>query len=262
MRALQTAATGMHAQERNVEVISHNIANMRTTGFKQIRAEFQDLLYQDLRRVGSATSSDGTMVPTGLQIGYGVKTAATSRTMSQGSLESTEKDYDLAIRGEGFFRVTMPDGRTAYTRDGSFELDANGNLVTLDGYLVDPGITIPTDAKSVAISTEGVVEVTLQGQVAAQTIGQLQLARFVNKGGLETIGENLFLETPASGEANVGSPGSDGFGTTMQRYLESSNVNAVAELSDLIAAQRAYEMNAKVISSADEMMQTTSNILR
>jgi flagellar basal-body rod protein FlgG len=252
----------MAAQERNVEVISHNIANMRTTGFKQVRAEFQDLLYQDLRRVGSTTSADGTTVPTGVQIGYGVKTAATSRVMSQGSLDSTEKDYDVAIKGEGFFRVTLPDGQTAYTRDGSFELNADGNLVTVDGYLLDPAITVPQDAKTVTINNEGIVEVTLAGQTAAQNIGQLQLARFANKGGLEAIGENLFLETPASGEANVGTPGVDGFGTTLQRYLEASNVNAVAELSDLIAAQRAYEMNAKVISSADEMMQTTSNILR
>jgi flagellar basal-body rod protein FlgG len=262
MRALQTAATGMAAQERNVEVISHNIANMRTTGYKQLRAEFQDLLYQDLRRVGSTTSADGNTVPTGVQIGYGVKTAATSRVMSQGSLDMTEKDYDLAIKGEGFFRVLLPDGQTAYTRDGSFEINAEGNLVTVDGYLVDPTINVPQDAKSVTINTEGVVEVTLAGQTTPQNVGQLQLARFANKGGLSAIGENLFLETAASGEANVGTPGQDGFGTTLQKYLEASNVNAVAELSDLIAAQRAYEMNAKVISSADEMMQTTANILR
>ncbi len=262
MRSLQTAATGMHAQERNVEVISHNIANMRTTGYKQMRAEFQDLLYQDLRRVGSSSSEDGTKVPTGLQIGYGVKTAATSRIMSQGSMQSTNKEYDVAIQGEGFLRITLPDGTTGYTRDGSLELDANGNLVTLDGYLVDPNITVPNNAKSFSISKEGIVEVTVDGQTEAQNLGQLQLARFVNKAGLSAIGDNLYLETPASGEAVVGSPGDEGFGTTLQRYLEASNVNAVAELSDLIAAQRAYEMNAKVISSSDEMMQTTSNILR
>jgi flagellar basal-body rod protein FlgG len=184
MRALQTAATGMAAQERNVEVISHNIANMRTTGYKQLRAEFQDLLYQDLRRVGSTTSSDGTTVPTGLQIGYGVKTAATTRVMSQGSIDSTERDYDVAIKGEGFFRVQLSDGTTAYTRDGSFEVNSEGNLVTLDGYLVDPTITVPTDAKSVTINEQGQVEVTLSGQTTPQNVGQLQLARFVNKGGL------------------------------------------------------------------------------
>ena len=262
MRSLQTAATGMHAQERNVEVISHNIANMRTTGYKQIRAEFQDLLYQDLRRVGSSSSEDGTKVPTGIQIGYGVKTGATSRIMSQGSLQSTEKDYDIAIRGEGFLSITLPDGQTGYTRDGSLELDANGNLVTLDGYIVQPTITVPDNAKSFSISKEGVVEVTLDGQTAPTTLGTLQLARFVNKAGLSTIGDNLYLQTAASGEAVTGAPGSDGFGTSLQRFLEASNVNAVAELSDLIAAQRAYEMNAKVISSSDEMMQTTSNILR
>lgn len=262
MRSLQTAATGMHAQERNVEVISHNIANMRTTGYKQIRAEFQDLLYQDLRRVGSSSSEDGTKVPTGIQIGYGVKTGATSRIMTQGSLQSTSKEYDVAIQGEGFLRITLPDGQTGYSRDGSLELDANGNLVTLDGYLIEPNITVPSNAKLFSISKEGIVEVTLDGQTDSQTLGQLQLARFVNKSGLSTIGDNLYLETPASGEAVVGNPGSDGFGTTLQRHLESSNVNAVAELSDLIAAQRAYEMNAKVISSSDEMMKTTSNILR
>ncbi len=262
MRSLQTAATGMHAQERNVEVISHNIANMRTTGYKQIRAEFQDLLYQDLRRVGSSSSENGTKVPTGIQIGYGVKTAATSRIMSQGSLQSTEKDYDVAIRGEGFLRIALPDGQTGYSRDGSLELDASGNLVTLDGYLIEPTITVPSNAKSFSISKEGVVEVTLDGQTSPTTLGTIQLANFVNKSGLSTIGDNLYLETAASGEPVVGNPGDDGFGTTLQRFLEASNVNAVAELSDLIAAQRAYEMNAKVISSSDEMMQTTSNILR
>ncbi len=262
MRSLQTAATGMHAQERNVEVISHNIANMRTTGYKQIRAEFQDLLYQDLRRVGSSSSQNGTKVPTGIQIGYGVKTAATSRIMSQGSLQSTEKDYDVAIRGEGFLRIALPDGQIGYSRDGSLELDANGNLVTLDGYLIEPTITVPGNAKSFSISKDGVVEVTLDGQTAPTSLGTITIARFVNKSGLSTIGDNLYLETAASGEPVVGNPGDDGFGTTLQRFLEASNVNAVAELSDLIAAQRAYEMNAKVISSSDEMMQTTSNILR
>jgi len=262
MRSLQTAATGMAAQERNVEVISHNIANMRTTGYKQIRAEFQDLLYEDMRRVGSASSQDGTRVPTGIQIGYGVKTAATTRIMTQGSLMRTGKQYDLAIKGEGFFRITMPDGQTAYSRDGSFELDANGNMVTLDGYLLDPAITVPPNAKRVSISRQGVVEAILEGQTQPQNIGQITLARFVNKSGLEAVGDNLYLETPASGEAMTGNPDADGMGSLLQSYLESSNVNAVAELSDLIAAQRAYEMNAKVISSSDQMMQTTANILR
>ena len=262
MRSLQTAATGMAAQERNVEVISHNIANMRTTGYKQIRAEFQDLLYEDMRRVGSSTSQDGTRVPTGIQIGYGVKTAATTRIMTQGSLMRTGKQYDLAIKGEGFFRIAMPNGQIAYSRDGSFELDANGNMVTLDGYLLDPAITVPPNAKSVSISRQGVVEVILEGQTQPQNIGQITLARFVNKSGLEAVGDNLYLETPASGEAMTGNPDADGMGSLLQSYLESSNVNAVAELSDLIAAQRAYEMNAKVISSSDQMMQTTANILR
>jgi flagellar basal-body rod protein FlgG len=235
---------------------------MRTTGYKQLRAEFQDLLYEDMRKVGSSSSQDGTIVPTGVQIGYGVKTAATSRIMTQGSLMQTGKQFDVAIRGEGFLRIAMPNGQTGYTRDGSLELDANGNLVTLDGYRVEPTITIPQNAKSVSISKQGVVEVTLDGQSQPQNVGQIQLARFVNKSGLAAVGDNLYLETKASGEAMVGAPDSDGFGSLMQHYLESSNVNAVSELSDLIAAQRAYEMNAKVISSSDEMMKTTSNILR
>ncbi len=262
MNSLQIAATGMMAQELNVEVISNNIANMRTTGFKRVRAEFQDLLYQDLRRVGATSSDSGTTVPTGIQIGFGVKTGATSRVMSQGSLTNTEKELDLAIRGEGFFEISLPNGETAYTRDGSFELDADGRLVTLDGYEVQPGITIPNNARSITINKEGTVEVLVDGNTAPQQAGQLQLTRFVNKGGLEAIGDNLFLETPASGSPSQGNPGQTGFGDLLQKFLESANVNAVSELSDLIAAQRAYEMNARVISASDEMMSATTNILR
>lgn len=262
MKALQIAATGMMAQELNVEVISNNIANMRTTGYKRVRAEFQDLLYQDLRRVGSASSDSGTMVPTGIQLGFGVKTGATSRIMSQGNLTNTEKDLDLAIRGEGFFAISLPNGQTAYTRDGSFELDAQGLLVTLDGYKVDPGITIPDNASSIIINRTGGVEVLVGTETTPQEVGQLQLARFINKAGLKAMGDNLFLETPASGSATTGSPGDAGFGDVLQKFLESANVNAVSELSDLISAQRAYEMNARVISAADEMMSATTNILR
>lgn len=262
MNSLQIAATGMLAQELNVEVISNNIANMRTTGFKKVRAEFQDLLYQDLRRVGAASSDAGTTVPTGIQIGFGVKTGATSRVMSQGSLTNTEKELDLAIRGEGFFEIELPSGQTAYSRDGSFELDADGRLVTLDGYEVQPGITIPSNARSISINREGTVEVMVDDETTPQEVGQLQLTRFVNKAGLEAIGDNLFLETPASGSPSDGTPGETGFGDIMQKFLESANVNAVSELSDLIAAQRAYEMNAKVISASDEMMSSTTNILR
>ncbi|MFN0264132.1 flagellar basal-body rod protein FlgG [Tepidamorphus sp. 3E244] len=260
MKALNIAATGMMAQELNVEVISHNVANMRTTGFKRQRAEFQDLLYENLRRMGSVTSDAGTMVPAGVQIGMGVKTAATPRVMSQGSINLTEKDLDIAIRGEGFFRIQLPDGSTAYTRAGSFELDANGLLVTVDGYQVEPGITVPNNARDISIAADGTVEVLIDGETAATQLGQLQLARFINKSGLEGIGDNLFLETAASGTPQVSTPGDTGFGSLLQNHLEQSNVNPVTEISDLIAAQRAYEMNARIISGADEMLQATANL--
>jgi len=262
MNSLRIAATGMMAQELNVEVISNNIANLRTTGFKRMRAEFQDLLYQDLRRVGSASSDAGNTVPTGIQIGYGVKTGATSRIMSQGSLTNTDKELDIAIRGDGFFEISLPNGQSAYTRDGSFELNENGQLVTVDGYEVQPAITIPENARSITINREGSVQVITDTNTTPQEVGQLQLTRFVNKGGLQAIGDNLFLETPASGSPNQGTPGQDGFGDIMQKFLEQANVNAVSELSDLISAQRAYEMNARVISASDEMMSSTTNILR
>lgn len=262
MRALNTAATGMMAQELNVEVISNNIANMRTSGYKRQRAEFQDLLYENLRRVGSATSDQGNMVPAGIQVGSGVRTAATPRIMSQGEVAPTDKELDLAVRGEGFFRIQMPDGSTAYTRDGSFELDGNGQLVTADGYVVDPGITIPDNARDITINKVGMVSVTLPGQTAPTELGQLQLSRFVNKTGLDAIGDNLFKETAASGAAQTGTAGSEGFGDLLQKYLEQANVNSVSEISDLIAAQRAYEMNSRVISAADSMLQSTSGMLR
>ncbi|MFC3691718.1 flagellar basal-body rod protein FlgG [Chenggangzhangella methanolivorans] len=262
MRALYTASSGMAAQELNVELISNNIANMRTAGFKRQRAEFQDLLYQSMRRVGSSSSDAGTVLPTGVDIGSGVKLVATPRVMSQGTVSPTEKTYDVAIRGEGFFQVELPDGTTAYTRDGSFELDPNGQLVTADGYTVSPGITVPNNTISVAISAAGQVEATVAGQTAPQALGQLQLARFINKSGLEAKGDNLFLETEASGAPLQDVPGGEGFGTLLQGYLEQSNVNAVTEISDLIAAQRAYEMNSKVISSADQMLQNASSMMR
>jgi flagellar basal-body rod protein FlgG len=260
MKALYIASTGMAAQERNVEVISNNIANMRTTGFKRQRAEFQDLLYQTYRRAGASTSETGTQVPVGIEIGSGVRLSATARVMSQGNVAPTEKDLDLAIRGEGFFMVEMPDGRTAYTRDGTFERDATGMLVTVDGYQVQPGIIVPADATSVSISRDGIVEGFINGGTEPVQLGQIQMARFVNKGGLESMGDNLFLETAASGEAQVGLPGQDGMGSLLQGYLESANVNAVTEMADLISAQRAYEMNARIISGADQMMQATAQL--
>jgi flagellar basal-body rod protein FlgG len=260
MKALYIASTGMSAQERNVEVISNNIANMRTTGFKRQRAEFQDLLYQTYRRAGSTTSDQGSLVPVGIEIGSGVKTAATPRVMSQGSVVPTEKELDVAVRGEGFFTVQLPDGRTAYTRDGTFERDNTGLLVNVDGYQIEPGITVPDTANSVSIGADGTVEAFLGTDTLPTQLGQIQLARFVNKGGLESIGNNLFVETAASGPAQIGTPNTDGMGDLMQGYLEMANVNAVTEIADLIAAQRAYEMNARVVSGADEMLQATSQL--
>jgi flagellar basal-body rod protein FlgG len=260
MKALYIASTGMGAQERNVEVISNNIANMRTTGYKRQRAEFQDLLYQQINRAGSQTSSQGNMIPAGLEIGSGVRTIATPRVMSQGSVNPTERELDVAVRGEGFFQIELPDGRTAYSRDGSFERDAEGNLVTSNGYMVQPGINIPGNARGVSISPDGTVEAFIGTDAVPTQLGQLQLARFVNKSGLEAMGDNLFLETAASGEAQVSVPNVDGYGDLLQAYLEMANVNSVTEISDLIAAQRAYEMNARVISGADEMMQAASQL--
>jgi flagellar basal-body rod protein FlgG len=262
MRALHTAATGMMAQELNVQVISNNIANMRTTGYKRQRAEFQDLLYEHVSRVGTQTSSQGNILPAGIELGSGVKAVGTPRLMSQGELVQTGKDYDLAIRGEGFFKILLPDGRTAYSRDGSFELDAQGRLVTAQGNVVQPGITIPQNASSVSINSQGQVSVTLPGSTTPSILGQLQLSIFVNKAGLEGIGDNLYLETPASGSPQDGTPASDGFGNLQQGSLEQANVEAVSEISDLIAAQRAYEMNAKVITAADQMLSATSNLMR
>jgi flagellar basal-body rod protein FlgG len=262
MRALHTAATGMMAQELNVQVISNNIANMRTTGYKRQRAEFQDLLYEQVRRVGTQTSDQGNQLPAGVELGSGVKTVGTPRLMTQGALVQTGKTYDVAIRGEGFFKVLLPDSRTAYTRDGSFELDSQGRLVTASGNLVQPNITIPQNAQSVSISPQGQVTATLPGQTASTVLGQIELAMFVNKAGLQGIGDNLFLETPASGTPQNGLPNVDGFGNLLQSNLEQANVEAVSEISDLIAAQRAYEMNAKVISAADQMLQSTSNLMR
>ncbi|MBO6755861.1 MAG: flagellar basal-body rod protein FlgG [Roseibium sp.] len=259
MKSLHIAATGMKAQERNVEVISNNVANLRTTGYKRQRVDFQDLLYQNQRRMGSETSTAGTIVPTGVQVGSGVKVAATARIMSQGSLEQTGKDLDIAIRGEGFFQIQMPDGTTAYTRDGSFARDANGTMVTVDGFTVQPGINIPDDSRDITISADGTVQ-AIDAAGASVNLGQLELARFVNKSGLEAIGDNLFLETDASGPAQTDNPGTNGFGDVQQRFLEMANVDAVTEIADLISAQRAYEMNSRVIQAADEMYSTTSNI--
>lgn len=260
MRSLNIGATGMLAQQLNVEVISNNIANMNTTGFKRQRAEFQDLLYQNLRRVGSASSDSGTIVPTGVQLGLGVKTAAVYRISGQGNLIQTENPLDLAINGRGHLQVELPSGETAYTRAGSLQLSPDGDIVTADGFVVDPGITVPADAIAISINQSGEVYVDLDGQVAPVLVGQFELANFPNEAGLDAIGNNLLLETDASGSATVATPGSEGFGFIMQGALETSNVNVVSEITNLITAQRAYEMNSKVIESSDEMMRTVTQL--
>ena len=260
MRSLGIAATGMLAQQRNVEVVSNNLANMNTTGYMRRRTEFHDLLYQNLRRVGSTSSDAGTIVPSGVQLGLGVKLAAVYRIHEQGNLNPTDNAFDIAVQGRGFFQIQMPNGDTAYTRDGTFQLNADGQIVTHDGYAVIPNINVPNNAVDVAINGSGEVLVKLDGQVAYSNVGQLQTAIFANDTGLESIGSNLYLETPASGNATTGTPGSTGFGTVLQGFLETSNVNAVEEISNLISAQRAYEMNSKVIQTSDEMMGTISQM--
>lgn len=260
MKSLSIAATGMLAQQRNVEVVSNNLANMNTTAYMRRRTEFHDLLYQNLRRVGSASSDAGNIVPSGVQLGLGVKLAAVYRIHEQGNLTATDNTFDMAIQGEGFFQITLPSGETAYTRDGTFQLNADGELVTHDGYVVQPGINIPSDAVDVTVNSSGQVLVKLQGQVALSNVGQIQLANFPNPAGLEAEGGNLFTETPASGTATSANPGAPGFGSLLQGFLETSNVNAVEEISNLISAQRAYEMNSKVIQTSDDMMGTLTQI--
>lgn len=257
---LDIGATGMLAQQLNVDVISNNIANMTTTGYKRQRAEFQDLLYQTRLRPGSQSSDQGNTVPAGIQMGLGVKAGSVYRVNEQGSLQMTGNPYDIANKGMGYFQITLPTGETAYTRDGSFQLDQNGQLVTSDGYVVQPGITIPTDAVDVTINGTGQILVKLQGQTTLTNVGQLQLAIFPNEAGLDAIGDNLMLETEASGGPVVGNPGDIGYGALEQGALEASNVNVVQEITSLIQAQRAYEMNSKVIQTGDEMLSTLSQM--
>ncbi len=260
MRSLDIGATGMLAQQRNVEVISNNLANMNTTAYQRRRTEFHDLIYQDLRRVGTTSSDAGTIVPSGVQLGLGVKLAAVYRIHEQGNLAATDNTFDLAIQGDGFFQITLPSGDAAFSRDGTFQLDANGQVVTHDGYTLNPGITIPTNAVDVTINNSGEVLVKIQGTVALSNVGQIQLATFANEAGLQAEGGNLYTETPASGSPSTGNPGVDGFGSILQGFLETSNVNAVEEISNLISAQRAYEMNSKVIQTSDEMLGTLTNL--
>jgi flagellar basal-body rod protein FlgG len=260
MRSLNIAATGMLAQQQNVEVISNNIANMNTTAYMRRRTEFHDLIYQNLRRVGSTSSDAGTVVPSGVQLGLGVKMAAVYRIHEQGNLSSTDNTFDLAVQGKGFFQIQLPDGTTGYSRDGSFQLSPSGQIVTHDGNPLIPNITVASDAIDVTINSSGSVQVKTQGSVTPTTAGQIQLATFANEAGLEAMGSNLHQETPASGAATTGTPGATGFGTMLQGFLETSNVNAVSEVSELISAQRAYEMNSKVIQTSDQMMSTLNQI--
>jgi flagellar basal-body rod protein FlgG len=252
----------MAAQELNVQVISNNIANLRTTGFKKQTAAFQDLIYEHVRRVGAQASDQGTIVPVGVDIGGGVKTVGTPRSMTQGTLSQTGNDLDLAMSGEGFFKILMPDGTYQYTRDGTFQMDNQGRVVTAQGNPVQPTITIPNNASGISVSEQGQVSVTLPGSSTSSIIGQIGVTRFINKAGLQPVGSNQFTETPSSGPPQDGTANAEGYGKITQGSLEQANVDVVSEMSDLIAAQRAYEMNAKVISAADQMMQSTTALFR
>lgn len=260
MRALQIAATGMAAQQMRVEVISNNLANMNTTGYNARRAEFADLHYQQMTKPGTINAADGTVVPAGIQLGLGVRPAAVSVQLAQGSLTETGGDLDIAIEGSGYLEVTLPSGLSAYTRDGALKRSADGQIVTSEGFPLSPGITIPTDAKSITINPQGEVYAYFSDRVEAEMLGQISLVGFTNEKGLEATGSNLFLETAASGPANAGTPGEDGLGTLRQSYLESSTVDSVREVTQLIEAQRGYELNAKVLTAADEMLAATAQV--
>lgn len=261
MRALWTASSGMIAQQANIDNLSNNLANVNTTGFKKSRIDFQDLMYQTVRQAGASSGAD-TQLPTGLQVGLGVREAAIQKMYTMGNLESTGNSLDVAIQGDGFFQVNMPDGTLSYTRDGSFKKDSQGRLTTSEGYLVEPQITIPENATDITIATDGTVTVTVPGETAPQELGQLQIARFINPAGLESLGGNLLKQTDASGNPVVTVPGEEGSGTLIQKYLEMSNVQVVEEMVNMIVAQRAYEMNSKAVTTSDEMLQTAANLKR
>ena len=260
-RSLFIAATGMEAQRLNIDVISNNLANVNTTGFKKSRADFQELLYQGIKSAG-ASSAEGAELPSGIQVGLGVKPAAVQKMFQQGDFVSTGNNLDMVIEGQGFFQITKPDGEIAYTRAGALKLDSEGKIVNSDGYALEPAITIPANTLQITITQDGTVSALQAGNSAPTQVGQIQLAQFINPGGLNAIGKNMFLPTAASGEATAGNPGTDGLGTINQGFLELSNVNIVEEMVNMIVSQRAYEINSKVVQSSDEMLATANNIKR
>lgn len=261
IRALWTGATGMQAQQLNMDVIANNLANVNTTGFKRSRSDFQDLLYQTLRLAGTASSSS-TKVPTGIQVGHGARTCAVQKIFLQGDFMQTQSELDMTIEGKGFFQIRTPDGETAYTRSGAFKLDSDGRIVTSDGYPLEPEITIPDDTLNTTIGPDGTVSVLQAGQTVPSQVGNIELARFPNQAGLKSIGRNLYVETDASGAVATGTPGDEGYGTIAQGYLEMSNVSVVEEMVNMIVTQRAYEANSKVIQTSDEMLSVADSLKR
>ncbi|MCZ2293163.1 MAG: flagellar basal-body rod protein FlgG [Burkholderiales bacterium] len=259
IRSLWIAKTGMEGQQTKLDAISNNLANVGTNGYKRAGVVFEDLMYQNLRQTGAADAGAGTL-PTGLQVGLGSRVAASTRNFAQGGLQQSSSDLDLAIKGRGFFQVQLPDGGTAYTRDGGFQLDADGQLVTAAGHAVQPGITIPAEAQKVSVAADGTVSVSISGQAQPQVVGQLQLAAFVNPAGLDPLGGNLFAESASSGAPQTGTAGTAGLGSLQQGMVESSNVNVVEELVSMIATQRAYELNSKAITTSDQMLQRLSQL--
>ena len=261
IRSLWTSATGMQAQELNIDVIANNLANVNTSGFKKSRAEFQDLLYESMRAAGAASSQD-TIVPTGIQLGHGTRPAAVQKMFTQGDFQNTTNELDWAIEGDGFFQIEIPNGDTSYSRSGEFKLDADGRIVNPDGFPLVPEMTIPLDTISIAVGMDGTVSVIEAGDATPTELGTLQLARFVNPAGLRSLGKNLYAPTEASGDEITGTAGENGFGTIAQGFLEMSNVSVVDEMVSMITAQRAYETNSKVVQTADDMLQMANNLKR
>lgn len=261
MRSLYIAATGMEAQKLNIDVISNNLANVNTVGFKRSRADFQDLMYQTLRAAG-ASSAEGAQIPSGIQVGLGVKPVAVQKIFAQGDFVNTGNPLDMVIEGDGFFQITMPDGTLAYTRAGAFKLNSDGAIVNSDGYLLEPSITIPSNTLTVTVGSDGRITVTQAGSNVPTEIGQIQLAKFINPGGLNSVGKNLFIPTASSGDPTTGNPGLEGMGTVNQGFTEMSNVNIVEEMVNMIVSQRAYEINSKAVQASDEMLQVANNLRR